>query len=293
MKSLIKILVIICVLISAISCRKDVNVKLPDYKQKLVVEGAIETGLVPYVMLSNSVPYFGDFDFSTPEKAFVKGAFVTVTDGVLIDTLKELDPSVGYFYIGSKIIGQQGKTYTLKVRVNGNDYSVSSTILPQVKLDSLYFKWEADSLGFIWQHFKEPSGLGNNYRWFAKRLNPKYQDQFFAAPPFSVFDDKFVDGKAFDYSYDRGPQPNNIQAWRDDPNRSYFRVGDTVAVKFCHIGKIEYDFWNTYYKNKASNSNPFSAPVNIISMFGENEEVFGALVAYSPAFDTIIIKKKP
>lgn len=275
------------------SCRKDVNVKLPTYKEKLVIEGAIETGSVPYVMLSMSVPYFGNFDFSTPEKAFVKGAFVTVTDGTIIDTLKEIDPSVGYFYLGSKLTGQTGKTYTLRVSYNGGDYMISSTILNQVKLDSLYFKWEADSLGFIWQRFNEPAGLGDNYRWFAKRLNPKYQDQFFAAPPFSVFDDKFVDGKAFDFSFDRGPQPNNIQAWRDDPNRSYFRVGDTVAVKFCHIGKAEYDFWNTYYQNKASNSNPFSAPVNIKSMFGNNENVFGAFVAYSPAFDTIVIKKKP
>jgi hypothetical protein len=27
------------------SCRKDIDVKLPEYKQKLVVEGSIETGL--------------------------------------------------------------------------------------------------------------------------------------------------------------------------------------------------------------------------------------------------------
>lgn len=275
------------------SCRKDVNVKLPEYKQKLVVEGGIETGGTPYVLLSTSVPYFGDFDYSTPEKAFVKGAFVTLSDGITIDTLKELDPSLGYFYTGTKLTGVEGRTYTLRIRYNSEEFSVSSTILPKVALDSLFFKWEEDSLGYIWQHFKEPVGLGNNYRWFSKRLNAKYQDLLFAAPLFSVFDDKFVDGKAFDFSYDRGPQPNKIQEWRDDPKRSYYRVGDTVAVKFCHIGKVEYDFWNTYYQNKASNSNPFSAPVNIKSMFGDNENVFGAFVAYSPAFDTIIIKKKP
>ncbi|MBK6523690.1 MAG: DUF4249 family protein [Sphingobacteriaceae bacterium] len=69
------------------ACRKDVNVKLPDYQEKLVVEGSIETGKVPVVLLSVSVPYFGTFDFTTPEKAFVKGAFVTVSDGTIIDTL--------------------------------------------------------------------------------------------------------------------------------------------------------------------------------------------------------------
>jgi len=275
------------------ACRKDVNVKLPDYKEKLVVEGSIETGKNPVVLLSVSVPYFGTFDFSTPEKAFVKGAFVTVSDGTIIDTLSELDPTTGYIYLGTKITGQVGKTYTLKVRYNAKEYSVQSTILPPVPLDSLYFRWEQDSLGFIWQHFKEPAGLGNNYRWFSKRLNAKYKDNFFAAPLFSVFDDKFVDGKAFDFSYDRGPQPDKIQEWRDDPRRIWYRVGDTVAVKFTHIGKKEYDFWYTYYQNKASNSNPFSAPTNVKSMFGQNEDVFGAFVAYSTNFDTLAVKPKP
>ena len=277
-----------------LSCRKNIDVKLPEYTERLVVEANIETGKSAVVLLSRSVPFFGDFDYSTPEKAFVKGAVVTVSDGTLIDTLTELDPTSGYIYLGTpKVIGQVGKTYTLKVRYNAKEFSVQSTILNPIKLDSLYFKWEADSMGFIWQHFKEPPGLGNQYRWMSKRLNVKYKDFFFAGPLFSVFDDKFVDGKAFDFSYDRGPQPDKIQQWREESNRNYYRVGDTVAVRFNHIGKAEYDFFYTYYQNKASNSNPFSAPTNIKSMFGQNEEVFGAFIAYSSTFDTLVIKPKP
>ncbi len=277
-----------------LSCRKNVEVKLPDYKERLVVEANIETGKSAVALLSWSVPFFGNFDYTTPEKAFVKGALVTVSDGTLVDTLTEIDPTTGYIYLGtSKVIGQVGKTYTLKVRYNAKEYSVQSTILNPVALDSLYFKWELDSLGFIWQHFKEPAGLGDQYRWMAKRLNVKYQDLFFASPLFSVFDDKFVDGKTFDFSYDRGPQPDKIQQWRDESNRAYFSLGDTVAVRFNHIGKAEYDFFYTYYQNKTSNSNPFSAPTNIKSMFGQSQDVFGAFIAYSSTFDTLVIKPKP
>lgn len=274
------------------SCRKDVQLELPEYKSRLVVEARIETDNVPVVLLSNSVPYFGTFDFSTPENAFVKSAFITVSDGTLVDTLQALDPNVGYVFVGSKIVGQVGKNYTLRINWNNKDHYLNSSLLNPVPLDSLFFKWEEDSLGFIWSHFKEPGGLGNNYRWFAKRLNAKYQDNFYAAPWFSVFDDKFVDGKEFDFSYDRGPQPDKIQEYRDEKD-SYFRVGDTVAVKFCHIGRQEYLFWDTYYQNKASNSNPFSAPVNIRNMYGFNEDVFGSFTAYSTTFDTLIIKPKP
>jgi hypothetical protein len=279
----------IALILFLFSCRKDIKPKLPDYQERLVVEASIETGGPGIVLLSWSVPFFGGFDFSTPEKAFVKGAFVTISDGIAVDTLKELDPNTGYAYVGFKIVGQQGKTYNLNVTVNGKTYSTQSTILNPPTLDTLYFKGEQDTLGFIWQRFSEPAGVGDSYRWFAKRL---HRDQFYAAPFNSVFDDKFIDGKTFDFAYDRGPQPNQIQQYRDDPEQGYYKRGDTVVVKFCRIGRAEYDFWFTYYENKASNDNPFSAPVNIKSMFGNNRDVFGSFTAYAPLFDTIIIPKK-
>lgn len=271
-----------------LSCRKDVVLKLPEYEQKIVVEGSIETGGPAIVFLSYSVPYFGEFDYSKPDSAFVKGARVTVTDGVRTEVLTELDPSVGYLYAGLTLLGEVGKTYTLQVEVNGKSFSTSTRILPPVKLDSLFFRPgdRADSLGFIWQTFSEPAGSGNCYRWFAKRLG---RDNFYAPPFNSVFDDKFVDGKTFEFGYDRGPQPNQLQQNREDPERGYYKRGDTVLVKFCSMGQREYDFWNTYYQNKLSNSNPFSSPANIKSMFEDYREAFGAFVGYSPVIDTLII----
>lgn len=274
------------------SCRKDVKLKLPDYQRKVVVEASIETGSTALVFLSYSVPYFGTFDFSTPEKAFIKGALITVTDGVTKDTLKEVDPSIGYVYLGFKLAGQQGKTYLISVTVDGKTYETTTTILNPPKLDSLYFqpsKEHGDSLGFLLQTFSEPLGSGDCYRWFAKRLG---RDQFYAAPFNSVFDDKFIDGKTFEFGYDRGQQPNRLQQNGDDPERGYYKRGDTVVVKFCKIGRREYDFWNTYYQNKSSNGNPFSAPANVKSMFDDYEHVFGAFVGYAPFFDTLVIPRQ-
>jgi Domain of unknown function (DUF4249) len=269
------------------SCRKDIKVKLPEYTQKLVVEASIETDGYATVLLSYSIPFFESFDFSNPTNAFVKGAFVTVSDGITIDTLKELDPNTGYIYYGTKLKGQLGRTYYLNIVANGKSYSADTYLYPPVALDSLYFKGEKDSLGFIWAHLTEPGGLGNNYRWFAKRI-PK--DQYFAAPFSSVFDDKFVDGKEFHFAYDRGPQPNEIQEYNSDPERGFYRRGDTVVVKFCSIGRKEYLFWNSYYLNKSSNGNPFSAPSNIISTIS-GDEALGGFFGYSPSFDTLVIPK--
>lgn len=282
------------ILLLLFSCRKDVTVDLPNYQQKVVIEGSIETGSPAVVFLSYSVPYFGDFDFKSPQNAFIKGAFVIVTDGTTIDTLQELDPSLGYLYVGTKLIGQQGKTYILKVTIGNGSFSTSSTILDPVALDSVYFDPRnktdiKDSLGFIGQKLKEPKGSGDCYRWLSKRLG---RDQFYAAPFNSAFDDKFIDGQTFEFSYDRGRQPDPFIDSSTDPERGYYKRGDTVVVKFCKIGRREYDFWVTYYQNKVSNGNPFSAPSNVKSMFDDYQRCLGAFVAYSPSFDTIIIPSK-
>ncbi|HOZ87159.1 MAG TPA: DUF4249 family protein [Bacteroidia bacterium] len=267
------------------SCRKDVQLKLPDYTEKIVIEGSIENGSPAVVLLSYSVPYFGDFDFSAPQTAFIHGALVTVTDGTVTDTLKEVDPSVGYLYLGDNLLGQENKIYTINVTVNGKSFNTSTAILHPPKLDTAYFQQDRDSLGLINQHFSEPAGSGDCYRWFAKRLG---RDRVYVAPFNSVFDDKFVDGKSFEFAYNRGRLPNPTGA--EDPERGYYKLGDTIVVKFCRIGRNEYEFWNTYYQNKSSNGNPFSAPSNVKSMFSDYKNAFGAFVGYAARFDTIIMK---
>ena len=268
-------------------CRKDVTLDLPEYRQKVVIEASIETGAPAIVFLSHSVPYFEEFDFTRPEKAFITGAKVVKTDGNESETLTEVFPGTGYLYIGSSLAGKEGSSYTLQVTVDGRTFEAGTSIHQSVALDSLYFKGEEDTLGFLWQKFTEPEGSGAAYRWFAKRLG---RDQFYAAPFNSVFDDKFVDGKTFDFAYDRGRQP--IDSGGIDPERGYYKRGDAVVVKFCRIGRREYEFWSTYYMNKSSNGNPFSAPANIKSMFTDPEHSMGAFVGYAPTFDTLVIPAK-
>lgn len=268
------------------SCQKDIDIKLPAYKEKLVVEASIETGKTAQVMLSMTAPYFGNVDLSDPSRFFVKGAFITITDGLITDTLRELDPTRGYLYLGTKLFGQVGKSYLLTVKYNEETYTGVTNILNPIALDSIYFKAERDTFGYCWGHLTEPKGQGNCYRWFARRT----KDAFFVAPYGSAFDDKFVDGTSFDFSYERPPQPGERDGYSDQPNAGFYAIGDTVIVKFCTIGNAEYLFWRSYYSNRSSNGNPFSAPANIQSnVTGGN--VIGSFCGYSPSFDTLIIKR--
>ncbi|MGZ3866751.1 MAG: DUF4249 family protein, partial [Bacteroidia bacterium] len=146
------ILKIFALLILLTSCQQKINLKIPDYVQKLVVEGKIETDTFPAVNLSYTMPYFSDKQVNLQDLA-VKGAFVTVSDGTTIDTLKELFPGHGYYYRGSKIRGTAGRTYNLMISVDGKTYTAQTYIYPQVKLDTLWFKPEKqDTLGYIYTH---------------------------------------------------------------------------------------------------------------------------------------------
>lgn len=283
-------LLLILLLAAFSSCRKNVTVKLPEYTEKLVVEASIETGQPAQVLLSVTAPYFGNVDLTDPTKFFVKGAFVTVSDGTQTDTLIEPFPATGYYYQGSKVMGQVGKTYFLTIHANGKSYTATTSILNPIALDSIYTKHEKDSLGFCWGHLTDPPGVGNCYRWFAKRL---MQDQFFAAPFNSAFDDKFVDGKSFDFGYERPPQPDKHEEYNAEPDvsRGYYRVGDTIVVKFCTIGIPEYLFWRSYYDNKSSNGNPFSSPSNLQNTI-QGDAAIGAFCGYSTTFDTLVFRPK-
>lgn len=269
------------------SCQKEIDVKIPDYVQKLVVEGRIENGSNPEVFLSYTIPYFGNHTQQNLADFAVKGALVTVYDGTSIDTLKDITMGNGYWYRASNMIGAVGKTYALTIVVNGKTYTSQTTIHPQVKLDTLWFKvLRDDSLGFIYTHFTEPAGIGNSYRWLAKRIG---KDQNFIAPIGSAFDDKFIDGKSFDFAYNRGHVQNSTATDDNNNERDFFKKNDQVIVKFCSIGYDEFRFFRSYDANIISNGNPFAAPTNLENnVHGEN--VIGVWCGYNAFIDTLICK---
>jgi hypothetical protein len=67
------------------SCEEEIFIDLPNIKDKIVVEGYIETGLPPYVILTRSQPFFGGLDLNDLGSYFIRDARVVVyseTDSV-------------------------------------------------------------------------------------------------------------------------------------------------------------------------------------------------------------------
>lgn len=265
------------------ACEKNITVDIPKAEKRIVVEGYVEKGRSPIVQLSYSSSYFDALDSNSIKELSIKGAIVKVNDGTTEITLTELDPTQGYLYLDltNSMIGTEGKTYTLYVEIDGKVVTASTKLTGAVPLDSVWYKVDGnrDSLGFIWAKLSDPDTLGNAYRWFAKRVN---KDSSFIPPPGSVFEDKFINGKSFDFAYNRGSVPNEEEV---EAERGYFKRGDTVVVKFCTMDQDHFKFWRSQINQAQSNGNPFSSPAPIESNITGGLGVWGA---YTPSYDTVI-----
>lgn len=291
-----------------VSCERDAEIDIPAGESKIVVEGWIEPGAPPVVLLKKSQPYFGTSNFSDLSQMFVHDATITVSDGVYSATLFEICTSsipdsllplvssfigidtatlqtldfCAYTTFDTNIYGIIGKNYYLNINSGGTLLS-SVTSLPQaVPLDSAWFALNetSDSLGYAWASMKDPDTLGNAYRWYAKR---ETKDLSFIAPIGSAFEDKFINGTSFDFAYNRGD--NDFATTQEPPGEwGYFKKGDTIIVKFCTIDHEHYLFWRTYETQIVNNGNPFAAPAPVNSNITGGLGVWGG---FTPSYDTI------
>lgn len=253
------------------SCEKEVHISLKSEDPKVVIQGSIETGQPPYVVLTNTIGFFGKVDLSTMEDAFIHNADVKVSDGINMVTLKEYSIDTGnnykfYIYfldttaIGS-FAGVNGKNYSLTVTCNGKTYSASTRIPFPQGVDTMWFdrpEFEGpktpDSALQMFVTYTDPDTPGDYVRYFTSRGT----QPFYASGNFS---DEVVNGKTIaNIGLAGGYVDDGVRKDRD--SLVYFFPGEHVTLKWCAIDKGVYDFWNTLDFAKGAVGNPFSSPIN-------------------------------
>ena len=297
-----KYLFIISAIVTLFSgCEEDINLELTGGAQKIVIEGSIENEETAKVIITRNSPLSQNIDFSS---ILVSNASVYVSNGIIVDTLHLdtlLTTSVPFVYVGSKIKGVPGQTYSLTVIVDNKQYAATTLIPQPIALDSVW--WKAyppeTELGTATAKLSEPPGYGNAYKWFAKRpvkikldttglpiiLNRRY-----VAPRGSTFDDKFIDGKKFEFSYLRGYDPTEtIIAENEDPKeRNLYKNTDTIYIKFCTIDDRSARFYTTFESSSASNGNPFASPSSVMGNISGG--ALGVWAGFGCTYDTIMPK---
>ena len=286
-----------CVLVLAViflaACEKDVSLKLNDAVPLVVVDGQIEDGQPPIIVLTKSLGYFSKIDAQTLAGTFVRNAEVFISNGILTHKLKEyatpLAPGfTGYFYSNDNLnpstafLGQLNKTYSLRVVAEGKEYT-STTFIPTnaITLDSIYTRPAPlnpdTSKRTLQLKSTDPAGLGNYGRYFTKKNSGR-----FLPGENSVFDDQVIDGATFTVQLPQGVD-------RNDPPKAdsnFFRRGDTITLKYCNIPQSAYVFWSTWEFAFQGIGNPFSQPNKVLGNISNG--ALGAFCGYAVKYKTII-----
>lgn len=291
MKKIAKLFASVILVVLLQSCTEDINLDIAGGGGKIAIEGNIENGKYAEVIVTRNSSVSEQLDLT---KILVDNAKVYVSDGVVTDTLIytiDSATAIPLVYKGTKIIGTVGKTYYLTVVADGKTYTANTTIPALVKLDSVWWKPQpdkGDSLGFAWARLTEPAGQGNAYRWFAKRAT---KDRRYLAPFGASFDDKFTDGKSFDFYAIRGADATNPIDEKDEKAREeaiYFRNNDTIYIKFCTTSNEVFRFYVTYETALQSNGNPFASPTSVRSNISGGG--LGIWAGLGATYDTIYPK---
>lgn len=280
------------------SCEKEIHINLKPGSEKVVVEGNIEVGQPPFILLTKTIGFFSKIDENTLSDIFLHDAVITVSNNSQTVTLKEYQINFSgnpyYFYsIDSadaqafNFKGAFGGTYNLKITYNGKDYT-SVTSIPYCKpLDSLWAlppapedmpEGHPNSM-LLYARYTDPDTLGNRVRYYTNRNR-----EGFLTSLFSTYDDNIVNGTTVDFGISAGI--NKADSF-DRATYGYFYKGDTVIVKWSSIDKSVFNFWQTLEYAGLSTGNPFASPVEVSTNISGG--ALGVWAGYGSTYDTLII----
>jgi len=221
------IFLIILSLFLVTSCEKEIDLDLKDQSGQIVIEGNITDQAGPYfVKITKSVAFT-----ETNQYPAVENAQVVVSDNTgQTETLQYVGNGT---YQTSTFVGQPGRTYTLKINAEGQQYTAQSTMPEAVSFDGLdqdSFMVGGETSYTLLPVFIDPSPLGNRYLFvYTVNNNPK---KFF-----SEFSDNVNNGM---------PNQRPLILPNDDSNADDIKVvaGDTIHVEMQCIDDPVYTFYS-------------------------------------------------
>ena len=306
---ILKIIGIVFLLGFTSSCTKEVQIDIPGFEEKIVIDGRIETNLPPIVLISKSKEIYAPTDVDAFMNGFISDAVVTMSDGtntVQLDVIcsDDLPPGTeeiaaamlgipadqlanysicAYTTMDSNFWGEVGKSYTLTVSHEGQQYVAKTAILNPTPLNKTFWKPEPNLVnhGFSWAELSDPANVFDAYFWEVRRLDGENSDGNFKTVYSPATDDEFFDGLTFEFWYEN-PYGRDMA----DSVRFMYERGDTVIIKMSKIDRDAYEYFEKKYMQLQTAGNPFASPTSIPSNF--NNGALGVWAGFSPSFDTLI-----
>lgn len=228
------------------SCTKVIDVDLNDAAKKYVIEGFITDQAGQCQVIITQTKNFNENNTFPP----ITGATVSIKDNGTgtVTPLSETSPGI---YTHATFAGLSGKTYTLQVTINGENFTASSTMPQLVNMDTIYvtedtwFSGELIKLANV--GYDDPVNIVNQYR-FVRYLNGVKTKRIF------ITNDDLSDGR----------YTNTKLFTDDDTDEDQLKSGDTVKIDMLCIDAAVYKYWfsleegATGETQSATPSNPVS-----------------------------------
>lgn len=221
------IFLIILSLFLVTSCEKEIDLDLEDQSGKIVIEGNVTDQAGPYyVKITKSVAFTENNQYPA-----VENAQVVLSDNTgQTETLSYVGNGT---YQTSTFVGHSGRTYTLNITAEGQQYTAQSTMpeaVPFEGLDQDSFMVGGETSYTLLPVFTDPSSLGNRYL-FVYTVN-NHTKKFF-----SEFSDNVNNGM---------PNQRPLILPNDDTEVDDIKVvvGDTIHVEMQCIDDKVYTFYS-------------------------------------------------
>ncbi|MCL2246214.1 MAG: DUF4249 domain-containing protein [Lentimicrobiaceae bacterium] len=271
-----------CLLLSVFSsCQTEIDVKVPEYYNKIVVEGYIENDAYPMVSLYRSAPYFSTMSLEyLMDSIVIRDAkvFVTSSKGETQELFLMPSPQAPLLFAYTTYSGFKGElntSYTLRVEWNDKIYTSETAILNTFDLDSVYFaptfgQTQIDSVANLRIAMTDDGAPDNYYQFKVKIHCADFSDNLwvFTIPP--AFDNSPFRGVPFNYEIVRGMPSTLLMPEMTEQQRRYYlrgnyRIGDTVYLKYARLDESAFRFWQSATGEITFGQNPFMSPAPIIS----------------------------
>lgn len=228
---------------------------LPESTPEVVVEGWIEAGGPPVVMVSTTVPITEKWQDLEPvlESCVVRWATVSVHDGekeVFLTGKFNSAYMPPYIYTTSRITGKVGQKYKLKVVYGGRTVESETVIPAPVRLEYVRPSEISDGRYEIKAGLRDDPQTKDYYKFFTKikGKNSIHVPSFMGLVDDEVLRDEVSEIKVL------GRFTTSFGAAETD---TYFTSGDEVSIKFCTMSEDVYKYWEDFEDVSSLSLNPF------------------------------------
>jgi len=264
-------------LLTSCNLEQEVEIDLPEYDSRPVLECYLEAGKPFNLLISRSAPYFAPFpslDQEFLQDLLIDSAEVVIRhngEEYVLENQIRFNPNTGKFsnyFNPGPVPFDTINPFELSVTFNdGSTITGSTRMLPVIPLDSLVIEpAESDTLARVLTYFTDRVGQENFYRrTFHESSLDSLPEQDFPVND-RIVEDVVVFGTGFNYA-----------------------KGDTIISTLYHIEESYYTFLTSVDAAAAGNGNPFAQPSPVATILGGTANAIGIFTGLSYDRVTVIL----